>query len=242
MTRLGIVVALLPEAACLPGTPRPGETVAIHGDILLHVSGIGPDRAARAAEQLAAEGVQALMSIGTAGGLRPGLGTGAVLVPERVASSTGSLPTHVAWRRHVVARLTGAGIAVTDGDMVESHEVLATPAHKTEFGERHGAVAVDMESAAVLRVATRHTLPAVVVRVIMDPVDMELPAFLLRRTDTYGRAHVPGLLADLLRSPGQLPQLLRTSRSFNRAAATLRSIGRNLREVHPGHDALTGAG
>lgn len=241
MAPIGIIVAMLPEAACLVAAPRVGESTHIHADVVLHVCGIGPERAARAAEQLAAQGIAGLMSFGTAGGLHGDLDTGAVLVPERIATTAGTLATHVHWRRHVVSRLTAAGVAIASGDLVEAGDVLATPGQKAAFGTRHGAAAVDMESAAVLRIAADRGLPAVAVRVVLDPVHMDLPAFLLRRTDIYGRAHAPGIVLDLLRSPLRLGDLVRMGRTFKRASAAMRHVGRTLHALHPGHDALTPA-
>lgn len=238
MARIGIIVAMLPEAACLAAAPRAGESITIHSDMVLHVCGIGPERAARAAAHLAQEGVSGLMSFGTAGGLHAGMDTGAVLVPEKIATTAGTLTTHVHWRRHVVSRLSAAGVTVMAGDMVEAGDVLATPGQKAAFGTRHGAAAVDMESAAVLRVAMERGLAAVSVRVVMDPMDMELPDFLLRRTDAFGRAHVPGIVLDLLRSPLRLQALMRVGRTFNRASAAMRRVGSALPDLHPGHDAL----
>lgn len=241
MFPVGIVVALLPEAACLAARPRAGEILALAPGYLLHVSGIGPARAEQAAEQLADRGAGALMSIGTAGALRAGLRAGDLLLPERILTAADALSVDARWRGRIAACFAKLGVDVRPGDLAESDRVLATPAEKTAFGTLRGAAAVDMESAAVLRVAARRGLPAVVARVILDAVDLELPPYLLHRSDALGRAHLPGVLIDLLRAPGSLPALLRTGRAFQRAAGTLRRVGQALGDLHPGHDAPGGA-
>lgn len=241
MARIGIIVAMLPEASCLAGSvPRPGVSASIHPDILLHVCGTGPERATRAAEHLVTEGVRGLMSFGTAGALVPGLATGEVLVPECVETAAGTLSTHGAWRVQVMERLTAASLRIVPGNMTEAEAVVGTPAQKAALGAARNAAAVDMESAAVLRVAARHAMPALVLRVIMDPLEMELPAFLLQQSDVYGRTNLAGVVLDLLRSPARLPVILKLSRTFNAATASMRSVGQHLQHLHPGHDALTG--
>ncbi len=230
---------MLPEASCLTSAaPEPGVSIQLRPNILMHLCGIGPELATRGAEHLVARGVQGLVSFGTAGGLAPGLAPGTVLLPGRVETATGVLCTHEEWRIHVRNRLNAAGLDLAPGNMAEAEAVVTTSGQKAALGAQRNAAAVDMESAAVLRVATRHELPALVLRVILDPLEMELPAFVLRQTDPFGRANLPGVIMDLLRVPARLPALLEVNRAFRAAARTMRSVGRNLHDLHPGHDAL----
>jgi hopanoid-associated phosphorylase len=240
MAPIGIIVAMLPEAACLVSpAPEPGVSIQLRPNILMHLCGIGAEPATRGAEHLVARGVRGLVSFGTAGGLAPELAPGAVLLPGRVETAAGVLFTHEAWRIHVRERLTAAGLTLAPGDMTEADTVVTTSGQKAALGAERNAAAVDMESAAVLRVANRHVLPALVLRVIFDPMEMELPAFVLRQSDDYGRANVPGVLLDLLRAPARLPALLKVNHAFRAAARSMRSVGENLHHLHPGHDALT---
>ena len=240
MAPIGIIVAMLPEASCLTRlAPEPGVSIQLRSNILMHLCGIGSESATRGAEQLVARGVRGLVSFGTAGGLAPGLAPGAVLLPGRVETADGVLCTHEEWRIHVRDRLTAAGLNMAFGNMTEADTVIATPGRKAALGALRNAAAVDMESAAVLRVATRHGLPALVLRVILDPLEMEVPAFVLRQSDNYGRTNLPGVVLELLRVPARLPALLQVNRAFRAAARSMRSIGRNLHDLHPGHDALT---
>ena len=240
MAPIGIIVAMLPEASCLTSAaPEPGVSIHLRPNILMHLCGIGPEHATRGAEQLVARGAHGLLSFGTAGGLAPGLAPGVVLLPGQVETAAGVLCTHEEWRIHVRDRLTAAGLNLAPGNMAEADTVVTTSGQKAALGKQRNAAAVDMESAAVLRVATRHALPALVLRVILDPLEMELPAFVLRQSDNYGRANLPGLVLDLLRAPARLPALLQVNRAFRAATRTMRSVGRNLHDLHPGHDALT---
>jgi len=240
MAPIGIIVAMLPEASCLTGpAPEPGVSIQLRPNILMHLCGIGPGLATRGAEQLVADGAQGLMSFGIAGGLAPGLAPGAVFLPGRVETAAGVLYIHEQWRIHVRDRLAAAGLNLVPGNMTEADTVVATPGQKAALGAQRNAAAVDMESAAVLRVAARHTLPALVLRVILDPLEMEMPAFLLDQSDNYGRANLRGVIMDLLRAPDRLPALLRINRAFRAATRSMRSVGRNLHDLHPGHDVLT---
>ncbi|MBI1733045.1 MAG: nucleosidase [Gammaproteobacteria bacterium] len=239
MTATGIVVAMLPEAKCLTGgRPQPGISMNPHPGVSLHVGGIGPERAARAAEQLVAGGARALLSLGVAGALTPHLAPGDLLIPETVETANGTLRIHSAWRKRVVERISAAGVIVTAGNLVETDEVVTTPARKAALAGARNAAAVDMESGAVLRVAARHGLPALVLRVIADAAHMEIPAFVIRRTDPFGNTDTAGLLLDLLRAPAQLPALLGLGRASFAALNSLRRLSRLLPEIIPDHDVL----
>ncbi len=239
MSSIGIVVAMQPEAACLTALlPRPGNSIQIGSGLILHLCGIGPERAMRAAQQLAAEGVAGLMSFGTAGGLVHGLASGAILIPEQVETSSGSLYTHPGWRIHVQQRLTAIGMHIAPGNMTNADQVVSTAVAKAALGAERNAAGVDMESAAVLQIAAQNRLPALVMRVVVDPLHMELPGFLLKRTDMYGRANLAGVLLDLVRAPTRLPALLQLHGAFRAATQTMHRVGKQLHDLHPGHDVL----
>jgi adenosylhomocysteine nucleosidase len=235
----GIVVAMLPEAAALTGAPpRAGATIELLPGVTLHVGGIGPERAARAAELLVAAGARALVSFGVAGALVRGLAPGDLLVPARVETDSGALRIHGRWRARAIERFSAASVPVAEGSLAESGEILASIERKSALAARSNAVAVDMESASVLRVAHRHGLPTLVLRVVSDAAHMEIPASVLRRTDPWGAADLGGLVLDLLRSPAQLPALMRLGRASMTAGRSLRRIGQLVPAMLPDHDLL----
>jgi len=99
---------------------------------------------------------------------------------------------------------------------------ISSVAGKAE-ARRSGAIAVDMESHIARRVAARHGLPCLVVRVISDRADHALPPAALAGMRRDGGIALGAVLASLARSPSQLPALIRTGRDAQRA---LRALGR----------------
>jgi hypothetical protein len=71
--------------------------------------------------------------------------------------------------------LAGAS-AVRVGEILCATEIAATAGAKRALG-RPGRLAVDLESWAVAQAATRAGIPWLAIRVIIDPVELELPAF-----------------------------------------------------------------
>ena len=137
-------------------------------DILLVETGMGP---AAAAGTLATfeEDVRPgmVLSAGFAGALQRGLSTGLIVAD-----------LHAAGDRHARAlRLAEESSAATlrVGRVATSDSVLRDPAEKRRLGAETGALAVDMESAAVGTWAGEKGSPFVAVRTILDRIDQRLP-------------------------------------------------------------------
>ena len=140
----------------------------------------------------------------------PALRPGDLLQPSRV------LADDDAWDADL-ALLGG----MTPGSLWGGGTVLATAADKAALHRRSGAVAVDLESAAVARAARRHGLPFAVVRAVCDPAERDLPPAALVALDPAGRIGLMGVLASVLAHPRQLPALLALGADAARARRAL---------------------
>ncbi len=197
----GIVVGLRAEARLLG--PLRG-VVAIGGG--------GAAGAARAAAGL--EGVGALLSVGLAGGLDPALAPGAVLVPEAVLTGGRRLATSL--------RLCHALGGATAGALLGGEAVVAGVAEKARLHAETGAVAVDLESGAVVEAALARGLPFAALRVVCDPAGRDLPPAALAALDAAGAIGLLRVLRSVLRRPAQVPGLLALARDAAAARAALR--------------------
>ena len=129
--------------------------------VLVICGGIGAAAARTAAEVLHKHGkgeIAGFVSAGYAGALTPELKVGDVVQPEHVVNPAGEAhPAHG-----------------DDGILVSALNI-ATPERKKQLAELHSAKAVDMEAHAVADYANVHRLPCVVIKVISDEHDAELP-------------------------------------------------------------------
>lgn len=226
MDRLGIISPLLPEAACLGTRPLKGTVYSAGPGISVCVSGMGAERAARAAEELALSGMELLISWGTAGALTSGLRAGDLIIPEEVVADAGPLlKTDPTIRGELLHRLDDCPSNIYLGRLYQAAQVVRGSAEKISLHERYKALAVDMESAAIGAVAARRGLPFLVIRSIVDTLVTPVPQAILACTDSFGSVRILGLLKSLGAHPGEIPQLLRLIASFRQSAQTLRWIG-----------------
>lgn len=223
MNRVGFIAALPAESRSLYRRGLGFDGVAaLPGGHCLTVSGTGPENARRAALRLLDEGVVALVSWGCAAALAPSLKPGDLAVPERILGTDGRVHTVDAeWRGRFVSALTPT-ISPVAGTLAESPEIVPDPAAKKALHSATGAEAVDMESAAIARVAEARGLPFLAVRAIADSASMRLPHAVMIALTPRGDVRLAILLSQLLRHPGQLGELLGLGRAFGMSMAGLR--------------------
>lgn len=219
---LGVVVAMPGEARSLTRRQLPcGQILRRDDHLSLVRGGVGAANACRAAQALVASGVDALLSWGCAGGLRAALVPGVVVIPPGVVTVEGrELPVDAELQAVLLEQLQ-TRVAVASGLLLACAAPLPDARSKREIQQRLGADAVDMESGAIAGVAEQHGLPFAAVRVVLDPLELSLPATALAGLRQDGSFDLWRGLGCLLRHPGDLPGLLRLAVYAQRAQRSL---------------------
>ena len=206
---IGIVVGLAAEA-------RIARRLGI-----VEIGGGGEGGATEAAARLVARGATALVSFGLCGGLDPKLVAGDLVVPDSVMSGEAKWDTDAALR----ARL-GPGAS---GALYGGGELLTRAAQKRNLHRTVGAVAVDLESAAVARAG----LPFAVLRAVCDPAGRSLPHVAEIAIDGRGRIGALRVFIAVLKRPHQLASLLGLARDAGRARRALMQRVRAIAPLEP---------
>jgi adenosylhomocysteine nucleosidase len=160
-----------------------------------------------------------VISAGACGALAPELAVGALVVPETVIASD---------RRRFVTAATGG--LPRHGTLVSSDRVIEDAAAKSRLWLETGALAVDMESAAILAWAAAHGAPAAVVRGVSDPADRGVPADLARVVHDDGRVRPLRAVGAVLARPSALADAMSlragTTAALKAVAAALGKLAR----------------
>jgi adenosylhomocysteine nucleosidase len=172
---------------------------------------------------------------GFAGALAPGLAVGDLVQASEVRDETGrtwpvsrtALPRELEGSASgkpplpSSSRRNGAQRSVpVSGALLTVSELASGPDAKRRLAERHGALAVDMESATAARLCAEADLPFLAVRAISDDARTELSAG-LARVLAGGLVSVSRLMAHLALRPWGVVELLRLAWDTSRAARTL---------------------
>jgi adenosylhomocysteine nucleosidase len=193
-------------------------TVAAGGDM---------HRLATALEREMARGATAIISFGIAGGLTAAAVPGTWLVADAVVARSTRWPVDGAWATALLERLPGA----LRGDLAGVDTIIVTSADKRALGDATGAIAVDTESHVVAALASNHGVPFAVLRVIADPVGQALAPAATLGIRSDGTVNSRAVLGSLVRTPRQLPTLLRNAID---ARTAFRSLSRGRRLLGPG--------
>jgi len=179
--------------------------------------GIGPGAARRACEAVCASyGPEIVISAGFAGALTPDLGVGEVVIPATVIDAGDGSRVE-----------TGAG----SGGLVSVAE-MASVERKRVLGAKYGAVVVDMEAAAVARVAGLRGVRLGAVKVISDVLDFEIPV-VEGSVDGQGAFHVGRFLAGVAARPWVWGRVIRMAGNSSLAAKNLSEALRGRIEGFP---------
>ena len=167
-----------------------------------------------------------VLGTGVAGALSSGLSAGDLIVPDRILSSRAEddAAEQVAAIDDAVLSelgrcLRAAGISYSTGALLTSHRVLGTSADKRAMKENAGAIAVDMETAALALEARARGVRFAVVRAVMDTVDDEVVG--AEMADENGAVRPLHAASFLLRNPRVVARLPRMMQSLSRATHAL---------------------
>ena len=226
--KIGITTAMPEEArAILKNAEEPQRSqhggrsvfrcrIAGH-DVTLVEAGMGMVNAGWAATALAIQTPDLMISAGFGGAVLPGLKVGDLVMAEQLLHWTGDGFEQVEAGMYASEKISllVRGCFITSDGILNKHDLqglLPSDAHHP---------VLEMESAAVARVAAEHGIPFLGLRAISDPWDEELGFAINEFCDDELRIRPLKVLATILRRPTIIPQLIRLARNSRVAAKSL---------------------
>lgn len=212
------------EAAGIPiRTGRLGER-----SIVLATSGPGPAAAARATQMLLdVHRPQWIISAGFCGGLQSDVARNEILAAAEYFERPELSELLVA--ALAKAKASGLATASKEGRFAMVPRIVARSEEKQALGVQTAALACDMESAAVVEACAGRGVPCLVIRVVSDPVDEDLPSDLEPLMSARTTARTLGAVVGALwRRPASAKDLWRLKENALLAADAL---AKHLREV-----------
>ena len=200
-----VVVGLAFEARIAAG---PGMSVICSGD--------GQDLSGSLTRAITPD-CRGLVSFGVAGGLDPHLKPGACVVASAIVSGNTRMTTDQHWSQQLIKTIPDAVYGILAGVRAP----VADPNAKRALHQKTGAIAVDMESHVVAKVAAAHGLPMAAIRVITDPAMRALPETVLAAMRPDGTTSITALIRSLVKRPRELPALVQTALDARAARSTL---------------------
>lgn len=182
---------------------------------LLLANGPGNALASQGIERvLSSVRVDAMVSTGYCGGLQPSLPPLTLVAASEVVVGAGN--------ERLPAIRPPANYSLASGMVLSTDHVVNTAEEKADLYRATGAVAVDMESAAVARAARRLGVPFFHLRIVTDAAAESFPIDFNRVRDSAGRFRRRLVLLEALRAPAtRIPGLLTVRRRCQMASKIL---------------------
>ena len=222
---LGIICALSGEGKTLSKEKiGVGTVISIADGIWLTISGMGARRAQTAAKLLLKRGATALVSWGIAGALEDKLSLGSLLLPRTVFSADGkaSIVTQD-WHEHLY-RILAERFTIHAEPLIETSTVLTTAVQKQALHADFGAIATDMESAALARFATEISVPFLAIRAISDTAQMAIPKQLPKAVTSVGELPLQAILTEVIFKPRDWVAIVKFAWGVHAAKTSLRRV------------------
>ncbi len=228
----GIIVALPEELSALTKKKIPlGKCSFLAENIIATHSGAGPENASNAAQNLLDKGCSKLISWGCAAGLADGLLAGDLCLPELLISENRQyFPVHSEWQQQTMSLLAYLQ-PIHSGPFCTNNTIVSWSRDKKAIHQSTGAIALDMESAAIAKIAEQKSIPYLVIRVIADTASMNLPAAITKSLDEKGQINNNKLVLNIITNPRQIPDLIKLGLHFQSAQKKLNSVAKKIREI-----------
>lgn len=211
----------------LPDSERPDlHCVYKNIDLVLLVSGVGKHRMSNQLNQLTIDSARVWISVGYAGALIPELAIGDCVVGNRVwispqkknncehdvSNSQAKTDIHHRQNEAMVLQSSIDLNLPADGDLFCGDRLIDTKEQKQALYHRTGAIAVDMESAAVANHAMKRNEAFFFIKTISDRSCEDVSSEILENTLEGGFPSVMSALKFLCLHPHKMVELIRMGR------------------------------
>jgi len=233
LKKLGIIVALPAEARCFQsGKINLRLPIEIKKNIFLCVSGIGYTSSLNATKELIKLNVDALISWGIAGATCNSVNTGDLILAESVVCEYRERIYNASsdWYKKIIYHFDSSLSNILKGSVVSTNDICSTSEKKIELFKKTGALAIDMESAAMAEVAIDNNIDFIVIRAIADNASLNIPEALIKNIDGFGRVKIIKLIISCLLHPSQINQIFLLAISYKKALKSLENFSRVLKK------------
>jgi adenosylhomocysteine nucleosidase len=213
----GVVRTFATKVLCTTGLAAEARIARAAG--FSTVVGAGNRERTAALVESAVRQANCLVSFGIAGGLAPELCAGQVVISTEVVADAERWQAEDSFRTHVAG--LAAGIGAIEGPVLGTSRIISSTDEKRRTWVETGALAVDLESDVVARIAASAGIPFVVVRTIADTAYRELPPAALIPLAEDGTPNVARVLVSVMRRPRQVAALFGLARETRAALAAL---------------------
>jgi adenosylhomocysteine nucleosidase len=220
---LGVLVGMALEARIVEQVAR---ELGVQSSVIVAIISPAQDARAESVDRLVESGATRIASFGLAGGLDARLRAGDIICPAEILSPDGvAFAANAQWHSQIARHASSVHLTARHAGVAAP---VMTVADKVALFAASRAAAADMESHFVAHGAARAQAPFLVLRVIVDAGDRDVPPSAAQAIGPGGRIAVWRFAGGVLRRPWDIPGLVGLGRDMRAARYGLAHAARIL--------------
>jgi adenosylhomocysteine nucleosidase len=222
----GVITAMPAEARTFRGHSSYSGQSSWH----VATAAAGQKNSMLSAKNLLEQGCDFLISWGVAGALDPQLDVGELIITNAVIDNESQYFRFDPDRLSSLTRTLKSLNPKVGGLLYSTKEAVPLATEKQELHEKFHAEVVDMESAAIAKVAYDAKIDFVAIRCIVDRADCDIPMVATSTLKENGEVDIFQLLASLAQNPRQIVPLMRLGFNYYSALRHLKKAATLLQQ------------
>ena len=191
--------------------------------------GYGKD-SAKAAKKLLNSSIDCVISFGFAGSISSDLKRGQVILPDNIVwRNNKCVPTSLKYQRYIKYLLKEFKIIKSNLGTVNN--IINKQDQKKELSIKKNISAIDMESEFIQKEAIKKKVPFIALRVIFDDLELNIPDFIEKCSDTKGAINYKKIILILILRPTNFFHLIKLTINFFMCIRVLKKLARKIFDI-----------
>ncbi len=184
----------------------------------------GAKNASKAAKILCKK-VECIVSFGFAGSIDSKLTNGEIIIPKFLIGKNKKKKFLSSKHRSTILRKLSKQ-EVNEKGIISVDKIINENESKKRIYENFKVSSIDMESDSIYKICYEKRIPLIIVRVIFDDLNFNIPSFVIKSTNSNGDISITSLLKFVLTSPKNFFILVRVYLYYLRAIRKLKEISK----------------
>ena len=167
------------------------------------------------------------ISFGFAASIVPGLKNGSIIVPNNLIWNDGSKHSvSKVYKNKIIKKIKNIESFTFDSTSV--HKIIDSKKEKKKIRKKLCVASIDMESVAIQRVAIKNNKKFVMIRVIFDDLNLQIPCIIKNNTNCSGELNIKKVIIGIITQPINLFHIIKLSIYYLKALKKLKILASKL--------------
>lgn len=167
------------------------------------------------------------ISFGFAASIVPDLKNGSIIIPDNLVWDDGSKHSvSKVYKNIIIKKIKDLERYTFDSTSV--NKIIDSKKEKKLISKKLCVASIDMESVAIQRVAIKNNKKFVMIRVIFDDLNLQIPSIIKNNTNSSGELNIKKVIIGIITQPLTLFRIIKLSIFYLKASKKLKILANKL--------------